>query len=95
MSRTILIKSIHYLAGSRLRKLDGRTCLKVSYSRQEILVSSILPKNELENVNFCPSLLGQTFFVRFFGELKKTKSPFEINCPLAYLGLLSLTCLCQ
>ena len=32
------------------------------------------PKNELENVNFCPSLLGQTFFVRFLGELKKPKN---------------------
>ena len=29
------------------------------------------PKNELENVNFCPSLLGQKFFVCFLGELKK------------------------
>ena len=29
------------------------------------------PKNELENVNFCPSLLGQKCFVRFLGELKK------------------------
>ena len=37
------------------------------------------PKNELENVNFCLSLLGQKFFVRFLGELKKPKSPFEIN----------------
>jgi hypothetical protein len=44
-----------------------------------LLVSSILPKNELENVNFCPCLLGQNFFVRFLGELKKPKSPFEIN----------------
>jgi hypothetical protein len=33
------------------------------------------PKKELKNVNFCPSLLGQ----RFLGELKKPKSPFEIN----------------
>ena len=45
-------------------------------------MSSILPKNELENSNFCPSLLGQTFFVRFLGELKTPKSPFEINWPL-------------
>ena len=36
----------------------------------------------LENSNVCPSLLGQKFFVRFLGELKKTKSPFEINWPL-------------
>ena len=36
-------------------------------------------KNKLENVNFCPSLLGQNFFGRFLGELKKTKSPFKIN----------------
>ena len=39
-------------------------------------MSSILPKNELENVNFCPSLLG---------ELKNPKSPFEINWPLIRL----------
>ena len=45
-------------------------------------MSSNLPKYELENVNFCPSLLGQKFFVRFLGELKKTKSRFEINWPL-------------
>jgi hypothetical protein len=42
-------------------------------------MSSILPENELENFNFCPSLVGQKFFVRFLEELKKTKSPFEIN----------------
>ena len=46
-------------------------------------MSSILPKNELGNSNFCPSLLGQTFFVHFLGELKTPKSPFEINWPLA------------
>ena len=40
------------------------------------------PKNQLENVNFCPSLLGQKFSVRFLGELKKLKIPFEINWPL-------------
>ena len=38
-------------------------------------------KNELENSNFCP-ILGQKFFVRFLGELKKTKISFEINQPL-------------
>ena len=53
--------------------------LKVSQSRFDILMSSILPKNELKNVNFCPSLLGQKFFVGFLGELKKPKCPFEIN----------------
>ena len=36
-------------------------------------------KNELKNVNFCPSLVGQKFFIRFLGELKKLKSPFKIN----------------
>ena len=45
-------------------------------------VSSILQKNELENFNFCPSLMGQKFFVCYLEELKKTKSPFEINWPL-------------
>ena len=29
------------------------------------------PKNELENVNFCLSLVGQKIFVRFLGELRK------------------------
>ena len=37
------------------------------------LASSILPKNEFENLNFCPSLLGQKFFVCFLEELKKLK----------------------
>ena len=50
-------------------------------------MSSILPKNELENVNFSPSLLGQKFFVRFLGELKKPKSHFEINRPLAWISI--------
>jgi hypothetical protein len=40
-------------------------------------VSSILPKNELENVNFCPSLLGQNFFVRFFGRIEKNKKTLQ------------------
>ena len=44
-----------------------------------MLVSSILLQNELKKVNFCPSRLGQKFFVRLMGELKKPKSPFEIN----------------
>ena len=39
-----------------------------------LLVSPILPKDELENSNFCPRLLGQQFFVRFLGELKKRMS---------------------
>ena len=43
------------------------------------MVSSILPKNELENSNFCPSLLGQRFFVRFLEELKNPEFSFEIN----------------
>ena len=45
-----------------------------SFSQKEILVSSVLPKNELENVNFCPSLLGQKFFISFCGELKNQKA---------------------
>ena len=35
------------------------------------------------NVNLCPSLLGQKFFVHFLEEMKKPKSPFKINWPLA------------
>ena len=56
--------------------------LKVSLSRKEILMSSILPKNKLKNAKFCPSLLGQKFFVCFLEEFKKPNSPFEINWPL-------------
>ena len=57
--------------------------LKISLSQKEILLSLILPKNELEKFNFCPSLLGQNFFVIFLEEWKnKSKSPFEINWSL-------------
>ena len=41
-------------------------------------------KTELENSNFCPSLLGQKFLVHFLEELKKTKNPFKINWPLVW-----------
>ena len=41
-----------------------KTFIKVSSFQKDILVSSILPKNERENFNFCPSLLGQKFIVR-------------------------------
>ena len=55
-------------------------------------MSSILPKNELENSNFCPSLLGQKFFVRFLEELKNPERHFEINRSLLLtLSLLSLS----
>ena len=42
---------------NRAQKASVLVVLKVSYSRKEMLVFSILPKNELENNNFCPSLL--------------------------------------
>ena len=45
-------------------------------------MSSIHPNNELENVNFCPSLLGQKFLFYFWENWKKTKSPFEIKWAL-------------
>ena len=56
--------------------------LKVGLFRNVFGVFQKTPKtskNELENLNFCPSLLGQKFFVRFLEELKTQKSPFEIN----------------
>ena len=34
-------------------------------------------------LSFSLAYWGQNFFVRFLGELKKPKSPFEINWPLA------------
>ena len=48
------------------------------------------------NVNFYPSVLGQKFFVRFLGELKKPKSPFEINWPLeeTVISFYVTDCLC-
>ena len=39
-------------------------------------------KTNLKMFIFAPSLLRQKFFVRFLGELKKSKCPFEINWPL-------------
>ena len=39
--------------------------LKVSWFQRDILLPSIVPKNELENVNFCASILEQKFFVHF------------------------------
>ena len=41
-----------------------------------MLVSSILPKNVLEDSNFCPSLLGQKFFVCFFGRFENVTTSF-------------------
>ena len=35
------------------------------------------PKNELENVNFCPSLLGAETFRSFFGIIEKTEMPLR------------------
>ena len=60
----------------------GFLILKVSWFQNVFLVSSVLQKNKLENSNFCPSLLGQKFFVRFLEELKNPKFPLEINWPL-------------
>ena len=69
-----------------IKKLPEKNTDKISADNSNkvskldvILVSPILPKNKLENSNFCPSLLGQKFFVRFLGELKKPKCPLEIN----------------
>jgi hypothetical protein len=76
---THALSNIQYSLRARFGFKNLRLALKASYSQKEILVSSILPKNELENVDFCPSLLGQTFFDLFLGELKKPKIPFEIN----------------
>ena len=44
--------------------------------------------NTCQRSLWTPSQLGQKFFVRFLGELKKPKSPFEINWPLSPLSLL-------
>ena len=53
----------------------------------EILVSSILPKNELENVNFCPSLLEQNFFHWFFGRIETQNRHYKVNWPLFWVIL--------
>ena len=68
-----------------LGSLTDLPFIKVSKFRNVFLVSSILPKNELENLNFCPCLLWQKFFVCFLKELKIPKISFEINLPLARL----------
>ena len=57
-----------------------KSSLKVSSSRKEILVSSILPKDGLEIFNFCPSLYwGRRFFVCFLEELKNQKARSKIT----------------
>ena len=48
-------------------------------------------KNKLENSNFCPSLLGEKFFVCFLGKLKKTKCSFENYWPLGKTCQLSFS----
>ena len=48
-------------------------------------MSSILPKNELENVNFCPSLLEQIFFVCILRELKKKQKALSKLTDLYHL----------
>ena len=81
-----LFRVVSYLFDERIWKelkeikipwflFEGR--LKGQLILIEILVSAFLSKNELENVNFCPSLTGQKVFVRFSGELKKPKRPFR------------------
>ena len=48
--------------------------IKVSSSQKEILASSILPKNKIENSNFCPSLRTRAeIFCLFFGRIENTK----------------------
>ena len=47
-------------------------------------MSSILQKNKLENVNFCPSLLGQKNFIRLLGQLKKKS--FRNQLIFIYIG---------
>ena len=70
-----------WIFGAIIEVMDAERArvLKVGQSRKEILASSIIPKNELENFNFCPRLLGQKFFVHFLEELKNPKNRFEIN----------------
>ena len=52
-------------------------------SQKEVLVSSILPKNELEKVNFALAYCtGGEIFRSFFGTIEKTNSPSKINRPL-------------
>ena len=48
-------------------------------------MSAILPKNELENVKFYPSLLGKKFFVPFLGELKKKQKALSKLTDLYHL----------
>ena len=59
--------------------------LKVSWFQKYFLVSLILPKNEQKQVNLrYHSTVGRLFFVCFSKELKRPKSPFEINWPLPF-----------
>ena len=62
-----------------MKRPPSNDTVKVSLFQNLFLVSSILPKNELKNFNFCPSLLRQKFFDHFWKNWKKSRNPFEIN----------------
>ena len=68
-----------FLVNSWVNQLQLQKSLKGQLILNEIFSFFIAPKNQLENVNFCPSLLGQKFFIHFLGELKRPKSPSKLT----------------
>ena len=68
-----------FLVNSWVNQLQLQKSLKGQLILNEIFSFFIAPKNQLENVNFCPSLLGQKFFIHFLGELKRPKSTSKLT----------------
>ena len=60
------------------------SCVKGQLISKGNLVSSILPKMNLKMLIFALAYWGRNFLFVFLGELKKPKSPFEINWPLQH-----------
>ena len=56
--------------GRRYIWFSMRGVIKVSESRKQFMVSSILPKNERNSLSWASSLLRIVSFVRFLGELR-------------------------
>ena len=68
--------------------------VKVSWFQKDFLISSIIPINEQKNSTwgiYLSHTSGRIVFVRFMEDLRKPKSPFEINWPLVTSLLLKVS----
>ena len=57
--------------------------VKVKQSQKQIMVSSILPKNEQNSISCVKKMPRIVGFIRFLEELRRPKIAFEIYRPLS------------